>query len=152
MSTYVEIEKKSLEIIHSEKSEVDKMQLICDLLDKDLAHYNWTGFYMADIDNRLLHLGPYAGEPTEHTIIPFGKGICGQAAETEKTFLIDDVQAESNYISCNINVKSEIVVPIIKESIVLGQIDIDSNTAAAFTEEDQALLENICKALAPYIK
>ena len=151
MSTYAEIEKKSLEIIHSEKSEVDKMQLICDLLDKKLSHYNWTGFYLADVENKLLHLGPYVGEATDHTTIPFGKGICGQAAETNQTFLVDDVNAESNYISCNINVKSEIVVPIIKEGIVLGQIDIDSNTIAAFKEQDQLLLETICKALAPYI-
>ena len=151
MSKYIEIEKLSLEIICSEKLVADKMLLLCDLLDKKLSHYNWTGFYLADVESKLLHLGPYIGEPTDHTTIPFGKGICGQAAETKQTFLVDDVSAESNYISCNIFVKSEIVVPIIKEGIVLGQIDIDSNTVAAFKNEDQVLLENICKALAPYI-
>ncbi len=151
MSSYLEIEKLSLEIICSEKSVNNKMLLLCSLLDKKLSHYNWTGFYLADVENKLLHLGPYIGEATDHTTIPFGKGICGQAAETNKTFLVDDVNAESNYISCNINVKSEIVVPIIKEGVVLGQIDIDSNTIAAFKEQDQLLLETICKALAPYI-
>ena len=151
MSTYLEIEKLSLEIICSEKSVNDKMLLLCALLDNKLSHYNWTGFYLADVENKLLHLGPYIGEATDHTTIPFGKGICGQAAETNQTFLVDDVSAESNYISCNINVKSEIVVPIIKEGVVLGQIDIDSNTIAAFKEQDQLLLETICKALAPYI-
>jgi len=151
VSKYVEIEKLSLEIICSEKSVADKMLLLCNLLDNKFSHYNWTGFYLADVERKLLHLGPYIGEPTDHTTIPFGNGICGQAAETKQTFLVDDVSAESNYISCNIFVKSEIVVPIIKEGIVLGQIDIDSNTVAAFKNEDQVLLENICKALAPYI-
>tara|TARA_B110000879_G_scaffold105380_1_gene142018 strand:+ start:366 stop:824 length:459 start_codon:yes stop_codon:yes gene_type:complete len=151
MSKYVEIEKRCLEIICSDVSAQDKMQFLCDLLDEKLSHYNWTGFYLADVENRLLHLGSYVGEPTDHTTIPFGKGICGQAAETEQTFLVDDVSAESNYISCNIFVKSELVVPIIKEGVVVGQIDIDSNTVAAFKEEDRILLENICKALAHYI-
>ena len=151
MIKYLEIEKLSLEIICSEKSVTDKMQLLCNLLDNKFNHYNWTGFYLADVENKLLHLGPYFGEPTGHTIIPFGKGICGQAAETKQMFMVDDVSAESNYISCNINVKSEIVVPIIKEGIVLGQIDIDSNTIAAFKEQDQLLLESICKALALFI-
>ena len=151
MSKYAEIESLALEIICTENSAHNKMQMLCDLLDQKLNHFNWTGFYRADNESRLLHLEVYTGEPTDHTTIPFGKGICGQAADIEQTFVIDDVSAESNYISCNINVKSEIVVPIIRDGIVLGQIDIDSNTAAAFKQEDQDLLENICKALAPYI-
>jgi len=151
MSKYQDILKLSLEIIHSEISVEDKMQSICNLLDDKLETYDWTGFYISDIENRLLHLGPYAGETTDHTTIPYGKGICGQAAETEKTFLIDDVTAESNYISCSINVKSEIVVPIKKDGIVVGQIDIDSDKVAAFTAADQELLENMCAELAPYI-
>ena len=151
MNKYQDILKLSLEIIHAKNSVEDKMQFICELLNNKLENYDWTGFYMADIENRILHLGPYTGEATDHTTIPYGKGICGQAAETEKTFLIDDVSAQSNYISCNINVKSEIVVPIIRDGVVLGQIDIDSNTAAAFTIKDQNLLEQICTELAPYI-
>jgi L-methionine (R)-S-oxide reductase len=151
MNKYQDILKLSLEIIHTKNSVEDKMQFICELLNNKLENYDWTGFYKADIENRILHLGPYTGEATDHTTIPYGKGICGQAAETEKTFLIDDVNAESNYISCNINVKSEIVVPIIRDGVVLGQIDIDSNTAAAFTIKDQNLLEQICTELAPYI-
>jgi L-methionine (R)-S-oxide reductase len=151
MNKYQDILKLSLEIIHTKNSVEDKMQFICELLNNKLENYDWTGFYKADIENRILHLGPYTGEATDHTTIPYGKGICGQAAETEKTFLIDDVSAQSNYISCNINVKSEIVVPIIRDGVVLGQIDIDSNTAAAFTIKDQNLLEQICTELAPYI-
>lgn len=151
MSIYKVLLKTSLEIIHSENSVVDKMQSVCDLLNSKLEHYDWTGFYMSDVKMRLLHLGPFCGEPTDHITIPFGKGICGQAAETEKTFLIDDVSAEENYISCNINVKSEIVVPILKDGVMLGQIDVDSNKSAAFTKDDQYLLEKICTELALYI-
>ena len=151
MSLYQDILKLSLEIIHSENSVEDKMQSICNLLDDKLETYDWTGFYMSDVENRLLHLGPYTGEVTDHTTIPYGKGICGQAAETEKTFLIDDVTTESNYIACSIHVKSEIVVPIKKEGIVVGQIDIDSDKIGAFTAKDQELLETICAELAPYI-
>ena len=151
MSLYQDLLKLSLEIIHSENSVEDKMQSICNLLDKKLDTYDWTGFYMSDIENRLLYLGPYAGKTTDHTSIPYGKGVCGQAAEKEKTFLIDDVTAESNYIACSIHVKSEIVVPIKKDGIVVGQIDIDSDKVAAFTSEDQHLLESICTELGPYI-
>ena len=151
MNLYQDILKLSQAIIHSKNSVEDKMQSICDLLNNKLENYDWTGFYTADIKNRVLHLGPYTGETSDHTTIPYGKGICGQAAETEKTFLIDDVSAESNYIACSIHVKSEIVVPIIKDGIMVGQIDIDSNTPAAFTNDDQHLLEQICTELASYI-
>jgi len=152
MSIYKDLLKSSLEIIHSENSVVDKMQSVCDLLTSELDYYDWSGFYMSDVKKRVLYLGPYSGETTDHTIIPYGKGICGQAAETEKTFLIDDVMAEGNYISCNINVKSEIVVPILKNGIVVGQIDIDSNKASAFSTDDQYMLEKICTELALYIE
>ena len=151
MSLYAEILSQSLLIIHSKDSVRDKMQAICDLLDARLAHYDWAGFYLSDLEKRMLHLGPYTGEATEHATIAYGKGICGQAAQAEKTFLIDDVTAEKNYIACSIHVKSEIVVPIIKNGIVVGQIDIDSNKAAAFTHNDQQLLEEICVELATYI-
>jgi L-methionine (R)-S-oxide reductase len=151
MSLYKDILKEALDIIQSESSAKDKMQVICDLLEDQIEHYDWVGFYLSDVERRLLHLGPYTGEKTDHTTIPYGKGICGQAAETEKTFLIDDVSAESNYISCSIHINSEIVVPIKKEGIVVGHIDIDSDKVAAFTAADQELLENICAELAPYI-
>ena len=152
MSLYADILRQSHLIIHSKDSATDKMQAICDMLDARLEHYDWTGFYLSDIEKRRLDLGPYTGEATEHATISYGKGICGQAAEAEKTFLIDDVTAEKNYIACSIHVKSEIVVPIIKSGIVVGQIDIDSHKPAAFTDNDQQLLEEICAELATYIE
>lgn len=151
MLNYNQIQVLCLNIIHSKLSLDDKLLNICKTLDQHIEKYDWTGFYMTKKGSNTLCLGPYIGAETEHTEIPFGKGICGQAAESKKTFLIDDVNAEDNYISCNINVKSEIVVPILRNGIVLGQIDIDSNTAAAFNSDDQQLLECLCKELAPYI-
>ena len=116
---------------------------ICELLEANIDYYNWVGFYFKNGDNRELKLGPYAGEPTDHTIIPFGKGICGQVAESNENFVVPDVQAQDNYIACSITVKSEIVVPLFKNGENIGQIDIDSNTPDPFTEADERFLEFI---------
>lgn len=119
------------------------MQSICNTLRKEIPHYNWVGFYFKNGDKRELKLGPYAGEPTDHTIIPFGKGICGQVAESNENFVVPDVQAQDNYIACSITVKSEIVVPLFKNGENIGQIDIDSNTPDPFTDADERFLEFI---------
>ncbi len=119
----------------------EKMQAICDLIQENLATYNWVGFYMAHQTEPTLHLWCQAGEPTDHTVIPFGKGICGQVAVSNKNFVVDDVKAQDNYIACSIHVKSEIVVPLFKNGKNIGQIDIDSNTIAAFSDKDERFLE-----------
>lgn len=125
-----------------------RLQAFCDLLHEELLHYDWVGFYFTDETGKALELGPYAGAETEHTHIAFGAGICGQAAATKKTFVIDDVNAESNYIACSIHVKSEIVVPLINNSgEVLGEIDIDSHKAAAFDAKDQVFLEEMAQII-----
>jgi len=139
-------------IIHSPLTLKEKMQAICNFLGSQMPAYDWVGFYLSDVKNKKLHLGPFYGKPTEHTSILYGMGICGQAAEAQKTFLIDDVTVEKNYIACSIHVKSEIVVPIIKNQVVVGQIDIDSHTPAAFKEGDKQLLELICQEIATYIE
>ena len=118
-----------------------KMQQICQVLQDTIDYYDWVGFYFKNGDKRELILGPYVGEPTDHTIIPFGKGICGQVAESNQNFVVPDVQAQDNYIACSLTVKSEIVVPMFKNGENIGQIDIDSNTPDPFTEEDERLLE-----------
>ena len=87
----------------------DSLQLVCEFLQKNVVGYDWVGFYFHD-KNKHLILKSYSGLKTEHTKIPFGKGICGQTAESNKPIIVDDVSSESNYISCNINVKSEIVI------------------------------------------
>lgn len=128
------------EIINSDKTINERLQEVCNVLRLNVAYYDWVGFYFADANKKELHLGPFAGLPTDHTTIQFGKGICGQVAESNETFLVNDVNDQDNYISCNINVKSEIVVPIIVNDLNIGQIDIDSNTLNAFSERDQELL------------
>ncbi|MEH6511773.1 GAF domain-containing protein [Maribacter arcticus] len=128
-------------IIDSNKTADTKMQEICELLKAEIPHYDWVGFYFKNGDKRELKLGPYAGTPTDHTIIPFGKGICGQVAESNQNFVVPDVQAQDNYIACSITVKAEIVVPLFINGENIGQIDIDSNTPDPFTKADETFLE-----------
>lgn len=113
---------------------------VCDLLQTKVETYDWVGFYFKNGDKRELILKAFAGEPTDHTIIPFGKGICGQVAESNKNFVVDDVSAQDNYIACSINVKSEVVIPLFVNGENIGQIDIDSHTKKAFSQEDEDFL------------
>jgi L-methionine (R)-S-oxide reductase len=126
-----------------------KLLAIAQHLHDQIAVYDWVGFYLVDPDaHRELILGPYVGAPTDHTRIAFGTGICGQAAETLETFVVDDVTKESNYLSCSVNVKSEIVVPIMKGDTLIGELDIDSNTVAAMDATDKDVLEEVCAIIA----
>jgi L-methionine (R)-S-oxide reductase len=133
------------EIVISEgNSRDEKLHAICALLEREVAHYDWVGFYLVDpACERELVLGPFVGAPTEHTHIAFGQGICGQAADTEMTFVIQDVSQETNYLSCSPHVKSEIVIPIFKDGAVVGEIDIDSHALAPFTDADNVFLEQV---------
>lgn len=128
-------------ITTSQKETNTKLQEICNLLEQNIPYYNWVGFYFRNGDKEELKLGPYAGAPTDHTIIPFGKGICGQVAVSNQNFVVPDVQAQDNYIACSITVKAEIVVPLFVNGENIGQIDIDSNTPDPFTEADERFLE-----------
>ena len=128
-------------ILESDNPTETKLQEICELLKESIDHYDWVGFYFRNGDKEELKLGPYAGAPTDHTIIPFGKGICGQVAVSNQNFVVPDVKAQDNYIACSITVKSEIVVPLFVNGENIGQIDIDSNTLDPFTEEDERFLE-----------
>ena len=125
-----------------------KLLIICELLNAEVSHYNWVGFYFANHENRTLHLGPYVGAATDHTVIPFGKGICGQVAESNQNFVVPDVAAQNNYIACSFTVKSEIVVPIFVNNVNIGQIDIDSHVLAPFNEEDERFLEFVTQQVA----
>lgn len=137
-----------LEILKQEVTKEEKLQLICDLLNKEISYYNWVGFYFANHDTKTLHLVSYTGEPTDHTVIPFGKGICGQVAVSNNNFIVPDVWAQDNYIACSTTVKSEIVIPIFANDINIGQIDIDSHTINSFTSEDEKFLVEICEEIA----
>ena len=118
-----------------------RLQQVCDLLRNGIDYYDWVGFYFKNGEKNELKLGPYAGEPTDHTIIPFGKGICGQVAVSNENFVVPDVKAQDNYLACSFTVKAEIVVPLFVQGINIGQIDIDSNTPNPFTSADERFLE-----------
>ena len=118
------------------------LQQVCDYLHENIENCDWAGYYLVDPSSTEdLFLGPYSGEPTEHTRIGFGEGICGQAAASGKTFFIADVRNESNYLSCNPRVRSEIVVPVFYDRVMIGEIDLDSNVRNGFSKDDRSLLE-----------
>lgn len=132
-------------IFNSENSTEKKLYEVCQLIHDEVPHYNWVGFYFKNGEKNELKLGPYVGAPTDHIIIPFGVGICGQVAVSNETFVVPDVSAQDNYLSCSIETKSEIVVPIFKNGENIGQIDIDSHEIDPFTSDDEDLLNYICE-------
>ena len=138
------LEQEIVEILQHESTPVnERLIALCELLRTNLPGYDWVGFYFHKEDQQVLELGPFAGEPTDHTTIPFGKGICGQVALSDENFVVADVSAQENYIACSIHVKSEIVVPLFVDGKNIGQIDVDSHTADAFDERDERLLEYV---------
>ena len=140
-----ELKKRLSSILESPKHNTnEKLEKVCHILDQEISYFNWTGFYFKNGDKDELKLGPYVGAETDHIIIPYGKGICGQVAVSNETFVVPDVNEESNYLSCSIDTKAEIVVPIFKDGQNVGQIDIDSHTVDPFTDADRELLEWLC--------
>lgn len=141
--------KNSINAIFENTSQVDiVLQKICNLLKQEIEYYDWVGFYFKNGDKQELKLAQFTGEPTEHTIIPFGMGICGQVAVSNQNFVVQDVASQDNYISCGWKVKSEIVIPIFVNNENVGQIDIDSHSVNPFTKEDEILLEFVCEKVA----
>ena len=137
--------EKVREIVKGPSGRDEKFRAICQLLIENVPHYDWVGFYFVDRSKKELVLGPFVGEPAEHVRIPFGRGICGQAAERRTTFVVQDVSKEENYLACSPKVKSEIVVPLFKGGEIIGELDIDSHTLSPFTKEDRVFLEDVCK-------
>lgn len=119
----------------------------CELLKERVAHYQWVGIYWMNDAEQTLYLGPFAGAETEHTRIPYGRGICGQVAVSGTPFEVPDVWAQDNYLACSMETKSELVVPIYQGTRLIGQIDIDSHFLDPFGAEDHALLEAIAQAI-----
>ena len=138
----------SVETLVRNKHPELQLQQVADLIHSSFPLFDWVGFYLVADPHRLL-LGPYCGEATEHVEIAFGQGICGQAASLEKTFLVPDVSLETNYLSCSIKVKSEIVLPIFSDGKLVAELDIDSHTSNAFSSSDRICLEQVCKLVAP---
>ncbi len=134
-------------------SAAELLQQTADLIHRKLPTYNWVGFYMLDpADASMLELGPFAGAATPHTRIPVTEGICGAAVAQGETVVVDDVNADPRYLSCSIETKSEIVVPIRAHGAIIGEIDIDSHTAAAFGSEDRVFVERCAAILGGYFE
>lgn len=130
------------------------MKGIVALLHEKLTRYNWVGFYMLEkeADRAMLALGPFKGTMTPHTRIPLNQGICGAAASTGKTIVVDDVNSDSRYLACALETKSEIVVPVFVHGKVAGELDIDSHFLAAFGPDDRKLCEHAAALLGRFLE
>ena len=141
---YSALFKNCIEIVNKYQSNQNlALGEICRLLNEKIDFYDWVGFYFLNEDQKKLVLSSFSGKPTEHKEIPVGKGICGQVAKTSKSLIVSDVSKEKNYISCDIEVKSEIVVPIFVDRKNIGQIDVDSRKLNAFDKNDENFLKQI---------
>ena len=131
-----------LSAIEAAGSPAEMLQTVCDMLLDRMPQCQWAGYYLAAPSGEpVLLLGPYAGPATEHVRIAFGEGICGQAAGTGKTFVIDDVSLEDNYLSCSVDVRSEIVIPVFSSGELVGELDLDSHYPGGFDEGDRDFLQ-----------
>ena len=123
------------------------------LIATRLPYYNWVGFYMLDPnDANVLVLGPFHGAPTDHVRIPVTEGICGAAVAQGKTVIVEDVSADPRYLSCSIETKSEIVVPIRVRKEIVGEIDIDSHDLSAFGPDDRTFLEECARLIGGFME
>lgn len=132
----------------------DLMQKIATLLHEKLARYNWVGFYMLKNEpaGEILVLGPFIGTLTPHTRIALNQGICGAAASTGKTIVVDDVNRDARYLACSLETKSEIVVPVFVKEKVVGELDIDSHSLAAFGPDDRKLCEHAAAVVGRFLE
>jgi len=121
----------------------DLMEGVCRILHDRMLKYNWVGFYMLEAGAKppVLVLGSFQGAMTPHTRIPLNQGICGAAASSGKTIVVDDVRKDPRYLACSLETKSEIVVPIFVRQQIAGELDIDSHFPSAFRAEDQQLVQ-----------
>jgi L-methionine (R)-S-oxide reductase len=139
--------KQIEDILAREADAIRAMEAVVRTLEAAVPAYSWVGIYL--LHGNELVLGPFVGKPSPHTHIPVGRGICGAAAAEKATIVVDDVNADPRYLACSLETKSEIVVPIMLDGTVLGEIDIDSDRHAAFGQADRELLEHVAAQLAP---
>jgi L-methionine (R)-S-oxide reductase len=141
---------ESIDRILNRGADADQvLREIVSVLHDRFDHYSWVGIYLVEGDE--LVLGPWQGpEATEHVRIAVGQGICGAAAESGLTEIVDDVNADPRYLACFPSTRSEMVVPIAYQGRVVGEIDIDSDQAAAFGPEDRTFLERVALLISPH--
>jgi GAF domain-containing protein len=139
------------EIVNGGGTDGEILQSVVDALEEQVEHYSWVGIYLVEGDD--LVLGAWRGpQATEHVRIPVGQGVCGAAAASGETEVVDDVSADTRYLACFPSTRSEIVVPIFHEGSVVGEIDIDSDRPAAFGEADRGALQRIALQIGPHCK
>ena len=138
-----EIRQDVVQLAAAEESAHDLMRKMVKLLHERVLKYNWVGFYMLEPGAKppVLVLGAFEGAMTPHTRIPLNQGICGAAASSGQTVVVDDVSKDSRYLACSLETKSEIVVPVFAHGKIVGELDIDSHFPAAFTPEHQKLVQ-----------
>jgi len=150
LTNYQQLAEELTTLAETANDVEDLMGVIVGRLQERLRHFNWVGFYMIEKDrpgeDPMLVLGPYVGADTPHKRIPLNQGICGAAVSSGRTVVVDDVNADPRYLACSIETRSEIVAPVFVKGKVTGELDIDSHTPTAFTEEDRKLVEH-CAAL-----
>jgi GAF domain-containing protein len=144
-TNFTEVYNQIVELAQSRPD--DLLLKICELLKNEVYHYDWVGFYILDTDRNELVLGPFVGKPTQHTNIAIGKGVCGQVAASGQTIVVQDVTQIDNYISCGLEVQSEIVVPVMKNGRFVAELDIDSHSPAPFTPADSEFLVKVCELI-----
>ncbi len=147
--------RKSVDVLAaSAKSAEELMKSIVKLLHETMLKYNWVGFYMLERSGAepVLVLGPFEGAMTPHTRIPLNQGICGAAASSGKTIVVDDVHSDFRYLACSLETKSEIVVPVFVKGKVVGELDIDSHFPAAFGLDDRELVEYCASAVGRHLE
>ena len=145
MPAYDDILNRVREAVAAEADPTRAVEAAVATLEHSLPEYHWVGVYR--LDGNELVLGPFVGRPSPHTRIPLGRGICGAAAE-KATIIVDDVTTDTRYLACSAETRSEIVVPIMRGAEVIGEIDVDSDTPAAFGADDRRLLESVAALLA----
>lgn len=133
-------------LINSSKSREQVLRESVQILKQERPHYNWVGIYLLEGETLVLH--NYIGRPTEHTHIQVGQGVCGVAVAEGANQIVGDVTKLDNYLACSVETRAEIVVLIRRGTDIVGQIDIDSDLADAFTDEDESLLSHVAELLA----
>lgn len=138
-----EVRKELSELVQAAPTAQDLMQRMVKVLHDRMLKYNWVGFYLLEPGAKppVLVLGAFEGAMTPHTRIPLNQGICGAAASSGQTVVVDDVSKDPRYLACSLETKSEIVVPVFVRGQVVGELDIDSHFPAAFTREHQELVQ-----------
>ncbi len=156
MTPQQELAKELTTLAEAADTVEDLMSIIVGRLQERLPHFDWVGFYMIEKgaigEDPVLVLGPYVGAVTQHTRIPLNQGICGAAASSGRTLVIDDVGSDPRYLACSTDTKSEIVVPITVKGEVVGELDIDSHTSAAFKADDRQLVEHCARLVGQHLE